>query len=111
MEELSLHCHMKTIHPTYRFAIMPSQEQQKLLARHFGCVRWVYNPFLQQRIEQYEGNKKSDNYYAQVKTLTYIKKKEETSWLKQVNSQTLQFAVRCLDRACVNFFSGHAKFP
>ena len=54
--------------------------------------------------------KKSDNYYAQAATLTELKKKDETIWLKEVNSQ-LQFALRCLDTAYVNFFRGNAKFP
>ncbi len=90
---------------------MPNQEQQILLSKHFGCVRWAYNHFLNERKEQYELSKKSDNYYAQAKTLTEIKKKEETIWLKEVNSQTLQFALRCLDTAYLNFFRGNAKFP
>lgn len=79
--------------------------------KHFGCVRFVYNHFLNERKEQYQANKKSDNYYAQAKTLTELKKQEETAWLKEVNSQSLQFALRCLDTAYVNFFRGNAKFP
>lgn len=99
------------IHKTYRYAIMPNKEQQVLLSKHFGCVRYVFNHFLNERKEQYEESKKSDNYYAQAKTLTELKKKEDTVWLKEVNSQTLQFALRCLDTAYLNFFRGKAKFP
>ena len=33
-------------------------------------------------------DKKSDNYYAQAATLTELKKKDETIWLKEVNSQS-----------------------
>lgn len=51
--------------------------------------RFVYNHFLNERKEQYQANKKSDNYYAQAKTLTELKKQDETVWLKEVNSQTL----------------------
>ena len=40
-----------------------------------------------------------------------MKKKEETAWLKEVNSQTLQFALRSLDTAYTNFFKKRAKFP
>jgi putative transposase len=40
-----------------------------------------------------------------------LKKQEETLWLKEVNSQTLQFALRSLDTAYVNFFRGNAQFP
>lgn len=102
---------VKTIHRTYRFELRPTQKQKVLLDKHFGCVRYVYNYFLNERKEQYQSNKKSDNYYAQAKTLTELKKQEGTIWLKEVNSQTLQFALRCLDTAYLNFFRGNAKFP
>ncbi len=102
---------MKTIHRTYKFELRPTQEQKVLLDKHFGCVRFVFNHFLNERKEQYQVNKKSDNYYAQAKSLTELKKQEETVWLKEVNSQTLQFALRSLDTAYLNFFRGNAKFP
>ena len=102
---------MKTIFRTYQFELQPTQEQKTLLDKHFGCIRFVYNHFLNERKEQYQVNKKSDNYYAQAATLTELKKKDETVWLKEVNSQSLQFALRCLDTAYVNFFRGNAKFP
>ena len=96
---------------TYKFRIYPTAEQEILLAKHFGCTRFVYNHFLNERKEQYQKDKKSDNYYAQAKSLTEIKKKAETEWLKEVNSQTLQFALRSLDTAFLNFFRGNAQFP
>lgn len=96
---------------TYKFRIYPTAEQEILLAKHFGCTRFVYNHFLNERKEQYQKDKKSDNYYAQAKSLTGIKKKAETEWLKEVNSQTLQFALRSLDTAFLNFFRGNAQFP
>ena len=99
------------INKAYKFRIYPTVEQEVLLAKHFGCTRWVYNYFLNERKEQYQKSKKSDNYYAQAKTLTEIKKNEETQWLKEVNSQTLQLALRSLDTAFLNFFRGNAQFP
>lgn len=102
---------LKTIQKTYRFALLPTKEQEVLLSKHFGCVRYVFNHFLNERKQQYQESKKSDNYYKQAATLTLLKKEEETLWLKEVNSQTLQFALRCLDTAYLNFFRGKAKFP
>ena len=87
---------METIHRTYRFELRPTQEQKVLLDKHFGCVRFVYNHFLNARKAQYQANKQSDNYYAQAKTLTELKKQEETVWLKEVNSQTLQEGIKCI---------------
>ena len=77
---------MKTIFRTYQFELQPTQEQKTLLDKHFGCIRFVYNHFLNERKEQYQADKKSDNYYAQAATLTELKKKDETIWLKEVNS-------------------------
>lgn len=96
---------------TYKFRIYPTAEQEVLLAKHFGCARFVYNHFLNERKEQYLKDKKSDNYYKQAATLTKLKKEEDTKWLKEVNSQTLQFALRSLDTAFLNFFRGNAQFP
>ena len=102
---------MKMINKTYKFRIFPTAEQETLLAKHFGCTRYVYNHFLNERKEQYQADKKSDNYYKQAATLTKLKKEEDTKWLKEVNSQTLQFALRSLDTAYLNFFRGNAQFP
>ena len=102
---------MRKINRTYKFRLYPNSGQTDLLSKHFGCTRFVYNYFLNQRKEQYKLTGKSDNYYAQAKTLTELKKQEETAWLKDVNSQTLQFAIRSLEAAYTNFFKKRAKFP
>ena len=102
---------MRKINRTYKFRLYPNNAQTELLAKHFGCTRFVYNYFLNQRKEQYRLNGKSDNYYAQAKYLTELKKQEATAWLKEINSQTLQFAIRSLETAYVNFFQKRAKFP
>lgn len=102
---------MKVINKVYKFRIYPNKEQEVLLNKHFGCSRFVYNYFLNERKEQYQKDNKSDNYYKQAKSLTDLKKQEDTIWLKEVNSQTLQFALRSLDTAYVNFFRGNAQFP
>ena len=102
---------MRKIHRTYKFRLYPNKEQTELLAKHFGCARFVYNYFLNQRIEQYKDTGKSDNFYTQLKYLTELKKQEKTAWLKEVNSQSLQYAVRCLEAAYANFFKKRSNFP
>lgn len=102
---------IKTIHKAYKFRLEPNEEQKTLLAKHFGCTRFVYNHFLSERKSQYDETHKSDNYYVQAKKLTELKKDEEHAWLNEINSQTLQYALRHLEMAYVNFFRGNAKFP
>lgn len=95
---------MVKIHKTYKYRMYPNKEQEQVLARYFGSVRFVYNHFLAERKKQYDENGKSDNYYAQAKTLTSLKKQEDFAWLKEINSQTLQFSLRCLETAYTIFF-------
>ena len=102
---------MRKINRTYRFRLYPNKKQNELLSKHFGCSRFVYNYFLNQRKEQYRLTGKSDNYYVQAKMLTTLKNQEKTAWLKEVNSQTLQFTIRSLESAYTNFFKKRAKFP
>lgn len=102
---------MVKIYKTYKYRMYPNKEQEQVLARYFGSVRFVYNHFLAERKRQYEERGKSDNYCAQAKTLTLLKKKEGFTWLKEINSQTLQFSLRCLETAYTNFYSGRTKFP
>lgn len=102
---------MKQIHRTYKFRLYPNKEQETFLAQHFGCVRWIYNHFLNERREQYQQTGKSDSYNKQSATLTQLKKQEETKWLADVNSQTLQTSLKNLDTAFNRFFKGLAQFP
>jgi putative transposase len=106
---------MAIVNYTYKFRLYPNEEQVVLLAKHFGCNRFVYNHFLAERINYYMEHKESDaekkslNYYDQAKKLTELKK--EYIWLKEPNSQSLQFALSCLETAYNNFFNGRTKFP
>lgn len=102
---------MKVIYKTYKYRMYPNKEQEQTLARYFGSVRFIYNHFLAERKQQYTENGTSDNYYQQAKTLTNLKKQDEYSWLKEINSQTLQFTLRNLETAYTNFFRGNARFP
>lgn len=102
---------MRKVHRVYRFRLYPTKAQTELLAKHFGCARFVYNYFLNQRQEQYRLTGKSDGFYAQIKALTELKKQKETEWLKEANAQSLQFALKCLDVAYANFFKKRAGFP
>lgn len=99
------------IQKTYKFRLYPNKEQEKMLANYFGSVRFVYNHFLAKRKEQYEKTRKSSNYYEQAKELAAMKKTEAYSWLKEINSQTLQHVLRHLETAYVNFFKGRTRFP
>lgn len=102
---------MKIIHKSYKFIIEPTSEQIVLLSKHFGACRFVFNKFLHERKEKYLNEKTSLNYYDNARTLTDLKKEKDFDWLKEINSQSLQSAIRNLDSAYKNFFNKQNKFP
>lgn len=99
------------VHKSYKFRMYPDEEQKTLLLKHFGCCRLVYNHFLARRKEAYLTEKTSLNYYDCQSELTVWKKSDEYSFLKEVNSQSLQFSIRNLDTAYRKFFDKSGKFP
>jgi putative transposase len=102
---------MKKIHKSYKFRIYPNKEQKILFNKHFGSCRFVFNHYLTNRKENYLENKTSLNYYDNANDLTELKKEEGFSWLKEINSQSLQYSLRNLDTAYNKFFRKQTKFP
>ena len=102
-------------HKSYNFRLYPTKEQEDLLSRHFGHNRFVFNHFLRMKVNFYQDNKLNDkkslNYHDTALELTKLKKEEETLWLKEVNSQSLQQTLRHLDNAYNNFFNKRCQFP
>lgn len=102
---------MKTIFKSFKFRIYPNQDQEILMAKHFGACRFVFNHYLNKRKETYLEDKKSLNYYDNANDLTQFKKDENFNWLKEINSQSLQSSLRNLDTAYGKFFRKQTKFP
>lgn len=61
----------------YKFRIYPTSEQQVMLAKTFGCVRFIYNRMLADKIKYYEETKqKLNNTPAQYKSACGYKNPE-----------------------------------
>ena len=88
----------------YKFRFYPTKTQIKILNSTFGCVRYVYNHFLDLKQKLYKAEKKSISYNQCSKVLTVLKKEKE--WLKDVDKFSLQNSLKDLDKAYKNFFSG-----
>lgn len=93
----------------YKYRIYPNKKQKEQLAKTFGCCRYVYNHYLAKRIEKYEADKSTFNYYDCCKDLTQLKK--EYDWLKEADSTALQSSLRDLDTAYQKFFKEHTGYP
>ena len=74
----------------YKFRIYPNDEQRILFAKTFGCVRMVYNHWLDRKIRQYEENKTNVTYTICAKEMAAMKKTEEYGFLKEADSIALQ---------------------
>jgi len=99
------------INKAFKFRIYPNSQQKQFLAQSFGCARFVYNHFLRQRIDYYAANARGLTYHNNALALTQLKKEPEFEWLNDINSQSLQGALRNLDTAYSNFFNKRAEFP
>lgn len=95
---------MRIVEYAYKFRLYPNQEQEKLIARTFGCCRFVFNHYLAFRRDAYEQTGETLNYYACAKDMTGLKQHEETLWLKEVDATALQSSLRDLDDAYQHFF-------
>lgn len=94
----------------YRFRLYPNKEQESLIQKTFGCVRFVYNQCLAYKIDKYKTEEVSlskidvNNYKNHIL-------KAEYEWLKEVDKFALDNAVVNLDSAYQKFFREHKGFP
>jgi putative transposase len=93
----------------YKYRINPNEEQNVLINKHLGCVRWLYNYALDKKNKTYQEENITLSRFDLQKDLPFLKKQEETSWLKEVNSQSLQYTLDNLDRAFSKFFDDKKK--
>ena len=81
----------------YRFRIYPNREQEVLLAKTFGCCRFLYNQMLNDKIREYEATKKMLRNTPAMYKKTY-------PFLKEVDSLALANVQMHLEKAYKNFF-------
>jgi putative transposase len=95
----------------YRYRCYPTNTQAAVLARTFGCARFVYNWALRVRTDAYYQRQERVSYADTSAALTTLKQQPDTVWLNEVSSVPTQQALRHLDKAFRNFFEGRTKYP
>ena len=94
----------KIVNKAYNFRIIPNKAQEELINKNIGCVRFVFNHFLAQS--------KDNQYLSYSKFASMLPKlKKEFSWLREVDSISLQQSLKDLDKAFKRFFKGLGSFP
>lgn len=95
----------------YRFRMRPTKAQEAGLYRMAGARRFIYNWALNRRKSYYAEHGTGISAKQLSSELTALKNQQDTLWLKDVDSQMLQQALRDLDRAFRAFFEGRSRFP
>ncbi len=100
-----------TIDKGFKGILCPTREQAERIEKTFGCCRYVFNSFLDERIREYRERGKTLTYTEQCAMLPLLKKDPKTSWLGEVDSTALQSSVRALQDSYDAFFRGQTGFP
>ena len=95
----------------YKYKIKPNQQQEELLSKFFGCVRYIYNWGLNAKTSAYKENGKVVGYIQLAKELTSLKQHQDHKWLNECTTEALQQSLRCLDNAFTAFFRKKTKYP
>ena len=96
----------------YKYRIYPTEDQQVLLSKTFGCKRVIFNHYLNEQQTRYQNKEKHLSNYDINKDITKLK--DEKEWLREVDSIALQMAAEDLSVAYENFFksiTGKRKGP
>lgn len=93
----------------YRFRLYPTKEQAILINKTIGCTRFVFNHFLAKRKDAYEQEKKTLGYNACSALLPALKRTYD--WLRDVDSISLQSALKDLEHAFQKFFKEKKGYP
>ena len=94
----------------YKYRIYPNEEQKVMLEKTFGCCRFVYNWALEYRSKIYKEEKHDTSAFDLMKIIN-SKIKSENPWLKEVDSQALNYSIMHLNAAFQNFFKKNSKYP
>ncbi|XWN51590.1 IS200/IS605 family element RNA-guided endonuclease TnpB [Anoxybacillus flavithermus] len=97
------------VNKAYKFRIYPNKEQEVLIAKTFGCSRFVFNYFLAKWEDAYKQTGKGLTYNACSSQLTQLKK--QFVWLREVDSIALQSSLKHLDDAYDRFFKKQNDKP
>ena len=92
------------MYKAYKFRMYPTKEQEVLLSKTFGCVRFIYNHFLEKcKKEKYRS---AFTMCKEIKTL-----QEEYLFLKEIDSCALRCAIFNLEDAYKDFFAKRSYYP
>ena len=93
----------------YKYRLYPTQEQAEFFSKSFGCCRVAYNRTLDYMSMMWCGAGVGVSYYSAKAQLVALK--EFYPWFGEVNSQSLQYAVKQVADAFKNWWEHRANHP
>lgn len=87
----------------YRYRIYPNKQQEEYLSKVFGCVRFVWNKMLDEKMN-------ARNETGHIPQVTPAQYKEEYPWLYEVDSLALANTQLQLEKAFKNHFKDPKRF-
>ncbi|MBP3257639.1 MAG: transposase [Bacteroidales bacterium] len=93
----------------YKYRLYPTAEQAEFFAKNFGCCRFVYNRTLDYMSMFWIGEQRSVSYFDAKRQLVTLK--EVFPWMGEVNSQSLQYAVKQCADGFRNWWEHRASHP
>jgi len=102
---------VKTVKRAYKYRFYPTDEQADILARTFGCVRYVYNRALAERSRAWTQEHRRVTHADTDKMLTQWKRDPETAWLSEPSKGPLQATLRNLQGAFDSFWRKQTRYP
>jgi len=97
---------------TFKYRLYPDKDQIQKLWLHANKMNYLYNYFLDQRIQNYKLEKEKRtkiNRFSQQKELITLKKADPK--LKEIHSQVLQQVPLRLEKTFDSFFAKNSGFP
>ena len=100
---------MLTVLKGYVLRLYPTDSQKELINKTIGCTRFIYNHFLNKRINDYQIFGKSKSCSAEIKELPALG--NTYSWLKEVDGCALRTAIFNLEDAYKRYDNKQNEFP
>lgn len=94
----------------FKYELMPNGQQKRQMSSFAGSCRFVFNKALALQQDWYKLDNTTKFNYTKIANLLPSWKKD-LAWLAESPSQTLQQALKDLEKAYKNFFSKRAGFP
>lgn len=95
----------------FKIRLYPTKEQEKLIWKHIGACRFIWNYMLDLQIERHKNGQKHLSGFDMMKLLTLLKNESEYTWLKDVSSTSLQRICSTLAEDYNAFFKKRSGFP